>query len=140
MKHLLLFFLFSGSLDSFSQSIPVEQMAPNTVQYIHGRNGDGDTIRYNVQMSRKPNEIDAIYLHDLGLRCNCSNCQPTQPDTLRAICLVTLSPNGIAHARMGFVVIEQGKRPVYLDCRKKALKLPMAGWDFREVGVNEKQK
>lgn len=62
------------------------------------------------------------------------------PDTLRAIVLVTLSPNGIAHARMGFVVIEQGKRPVYLDCQKRALKLPMVGWDWREVGVNEKLK
>lgn len=62
-----------------------------------------------------------------------------KPDTLRAIILVTLFPNGIAHARMGFVVIEQGKRPVYLDCRKKALKLPQVGWGW-EVNPNYKQK
>lgn len=61
-----------------------------------------------------------------------------KPDTLRAIVLVTLSPNGIAHSRMGFVVISEGKRPVYLDCQKRALKLPMVGWGYREVGVNEK--
>jgi hypothetical protein len=60
----------------------------------------------------------------------------TQPDTLRAIILVTLSPNGIAHARMGYVVVEQGKRPVYLDCRKRALKLPQVGWGWEKVGKN----
>lgn len=62
------------------------------------------------------------------------------PDTLRAIVLVTLSPNGIAHSRMGFVVISEGKRPVYLDCQKKALKLPQVGWDWREVNPNVKLK
>lgn len=63
-----------------------------------------------------------------------------KPDTLRAILLVTLGyrRQGIAHARMGFVVICEGKRPVYLDCRKRALKWPVVGWDFREVGGKEK--
>lgn len=60
-----------------------------------------------------------------------------KPDTLRAICLVTLSSNGIAHARMGFVVISEGKPPVYLDCRKRALKWPMVGWGYREVKTNQ---
>lgn len=63
----------------------------------------------------------------------------TNPDTLRAICLVTLFHNGIAHARMGFVVIEHGKRPVYLDCRKRALKLPQVGWGYEIVNPNYKQ-
>lgn len=67
-----------------------------------------------------------------------ANKDVVKPDTLRAIVLVTLSPNGIAHSRMGFVVISEGKRPVYLDCRKKALKLPMVGWGYVEVGVNER--
>jgi hypothetical protein len=40
------------------------------------------------------------------------------------------SPNGIAHARTGYVVISEGKRPVYLDCNKRALKLPMVGWGW----------
>jgi hypothetical protein len=61
---------------------------------------------------------------------------PPTPDTLRAIILVTLSPNGIAHSRMGFVVISEGKRPVYLDCRKKALKLPAAGWGWEVINSN----
>lgn len=63
---------------------------------------------------------------------------PPSPDTLRAIVLVTLSPNGIAHARMGFVAISESKRPVYLDCQKKALKLPMVGWGYVEVGGKDK--
>lgn len=102
---------------AFSQSIPVEKMAPNTYQFIKGMNGDGDTLRYNIVIK-----------------------STITPDTSRAILLVTLSPNGIAHARMGYVVIEQGKPPVYLDCRKQALKWPQVGWDWREVGVNYKQK
>lgn len=63
-----------------------------------------------------------------------------KPDTIRAICLVTLFPNGIAHARMGFVVISDGKRPVYLDCQKKALKLPQVGWGYELVNPNKKEK
>lgn len=106
MKHLLLFILFSGSLDSFSQ--------------------DTKTLEYPP----KPVIIERYKIVQVPLE--------SKPDTLRAIVLVTLSPNGIAHARMGFVVISEGKRPVYLDCQKKALKLPQVGWDFKEVGVNEK--
>lgn len=60
----------------------------------------------------------------------------TTPDTIRAILLVTLAPNGIAHARMGFVVRQPGKPVVYLDCRKRALKRPQVGWDWREVKTN----
>lgn len=61
------------------------------------------------------------------------------PDTLRAIILVTMCPNCLAHARMGFVVIEQGKRPVYLDCNKKALKLPQVGWGYELIDPNYKR-
>lgn len=85
LKRLFLIFLFSGSLDSFSQ----------------------DTVYHRT------------------------------PDTLRAICLVTLFPNGISHARMGYVVIAEGKEVVYLDCRKNALKLPQVGWGYRVVNPNE---
>lgn len=54
-----------------------------------------------------------------GVAVSATRLEPT-PDTLRAICLVTLGYRNlnVAHARMGFVVIEQGKRPVYLDCRR----------------------
>lgn len=50
------------------------------------------------------------------------------------------SQQGIAHSRMGFVVIEQGKRPVYLDCRKRAIKWPQVGWGYEEVNPNYKDK
>lgn len=115
MKHLLLFILFSGSLDSFSQD-KMDTIHIGRLKLVF-RN---DTL-YN-QYFAGPMSKDVA-----------------TPDTLRAICLVTLSPNGIAHARMGFVVISQGKRPVYLDCNKRALKLPMVGWDFREVNTNYKK-
>lgn len=64
-----------------------------------------------------------------------------KPDTLRAILLVTLGyrRQGIAHARMGFVVICEGKRPVYLDCKKRALKWPMVGWGWVEVDKSNKK-
>lgn len=103
MKHLLLFFLFSGSLDSFSQDKP------------------------------------GIYLHDLGKECKCSKCIMPAPDTLRAVMLVTLSHryHGIAHARMGFVVVQPGRKTIYLDCRKRPLKYPAMGWGYEVVGGGE---
>lgn len=75
--------------------------------------------------------------------CRCSSGEVitrdvAKPDTLRAIILATLSPNGIAHARMGYVVIERYKRPVYLDCRKQALRGSQVGWGYIEVGGKEK--
>lgn len=108
MKKLLLIILFSGSLDSFSQ--------------------DTKTLEYPP----KPVVIERYKIVQVPLE--------SKPDTLRAILLVTLGyrQQGIAHARMGFVVIEQGKAPVYLDCQKRALKLPMVGWDWREVGGKNK--
>lgn len=107
MKHLILFFLFSGSLYSFSQEQSGHLLDTKT---------------------------DAIIQLPGG-----SYIWPApKPDTLRAICLVTLFPNGPAHARMGYVVIEHGKRPVYLDCRKRALKLPQVGWGYIEVNPNNK--
>lgn len=108
LKRLILLFLFSGSLDSFSQD-----------------------------------KIDTVYFGRTGLIFRNDTLinqfvTPATPDTLRAICLVTLFPNGIAHARMGYVVIAEGKEVVYLDCRKNALKLPQVGWGYRVVNPNEK--
>jgi hypothetical protein len=93
MKRLLLIWIFSGSLDSFSQDTLLQ--APDGTHFIK---------RY----------------------------QP-KPDTLRAIILVTTSPNGIAHSRMGYVVLQDGHKPVYLTCDKKALKLPQVGWAWVEA-------
>lgn len=62
-----------------------------------------------------------------------------KPDTLRAIILFTTTPNGIAHSRMGYVVIADGRKPMYLTCDKKALKLPQVGWGY-EVLTEQKIK
>lgn len=118
MKKLFLIWLFSGSLDSFSQ--------------------DTKTLEYPP----KPIDGRMIYLHSIGQPCSCSQCEAkNKPDTIRAILLVTLGyrQQGIAHARMGFVVISDGKRPVYLDCQKKALKLPMVGWNYQVIDPNYKK-
>jgi hypothetical protein len=112
---LTLAILFSASLSCFSQEA-------DTTQPLREYNWSGATsmrLYHNPDGSFEFRYPDAI------------------PDTLRAICLVTLHENGIAAARKGFVVIAQGKRPVYLDCNKKALKLPQVGWDFREVDPNK---
>jgi hypothetical protein len=94
MKKLLLFWIFSGSLDSFSQDTLLQ--APDGTHFI-------------------------------------KHYQP-KTDTLRAIILVTTYPNGVAHSRMGYVVIADGRKPVYLTCDKKALKLPYVGWGWVEAG------
>lgn len=121
MKHLLLISLLTVSLSGFGQTKTLEY-PPKPVE---------------ARIDKK----DTFYLHDVGRHCDCWQCyESRKPDTLRAICLVTLFPNGIAHARMGFVVIEQGKSVVYLDCRKRALKLPQVGWGYEVVNPNEKSK
>lgn len=116
LKRLLLIWIFSGSLDSFSQETKTLEYPPKPVD---GR----------------------VYLHDIGGPCKCSQClAKMKPDTIRAIILVTLSPNGIAHARMGYVVIAEGKEVVYLDCRKRALKMPQVGWGYRVGLINKINK
>lgn len=108
LKRLLLLFLFSGSLDSFSQTDSGFKI--ETTDGVFHMTSDGRIIR-----------------------------PAPKPDTLRAICLVTLFPNGIAHARMGYVVIAEGKEVAYLDCRKNALKLPQVGWGYKLIDPNYKQ-
>jgi hypothetical protein len=111
MKKLLLIWFFSGSLDGHSQA--------RTLEY------PGKLMEARIY-KRPDFRIDTVFHRT--------------PDTLRAIILVTLSQNGTAHARMGYVVIEQGKRPVYLDCRKRALKLPQVGWGWEKLTGNIKLK
>jgi len=131
MKHLLLFIFFSGSLDSFSQD--TLSKPTDTIWWVNNPPFSGCLkLCVNPDALRLSTGILVYSAHE--------ERAAAKPDTLRAICLVTLHENGIAVARKGFVVIAQGKRPVYLDCRKRALKMPQVGWDFREVNVNYKQK
>lgn len=121
LKRLFLIWIFSGSLDSFSQ---------DTTKL--------DLSKLGPAVTTTGTPYSIAYMHDFGQPCRCSQClAKMKPDTLRAICLVTLFPNGIAHARMGFVVIEQGKEVRYLDCRKRALKLPQVGWGYRLINPND---
>lgn len=115
-KFFTIFLLFSASLTAFSQSIPLDDMAPNTTQYILGKNGDGDTLRYHIRLEDR-----------------------VKPDTLRALILASMCRKCAAEPMPGYVVIERYKRPVYLDCRKRALRWPQVGWDFREVDLNYKK-
>lgn len=78
-------------------------------------------------------KAEKLYLWPDG-KLSVLNPSLPKPDTLRAIILVTTTPNGVAHARMGFVVIAEGRKPVYLTCDKKALKLPQVGWGWVEAG------
>lgn len=116
LKHLFLLMFFSGSLDSFSQ---VKDTTQPLRQFDGSKWGEVTTAATGVKFQTGTVEW---------------RLPVTTPDTLRAIILVTLSPNGIAHARMGYVVIAEGKEIVYLDCRKRALKMPQVGWGYRVVG------
>lgn len=118
MKRLILIWLFSASLTAFSQNI--------------------DSTTKLRQFNRPDNPTNSDFGGYTTGRAISMSDFIIKPDTLRASILVTLSPNGIAHARMGFVVVQQGKRPVYLDCRKRALKLPQVGWGYVEVNPNLK--
>lgn len=120
MKKLLLLFLFSGSLDGFSQV-----NADSLLKKVD------DLIARCKKMGAEMDEYEKNNLGDIG--------GVVKPDTLRAIVLVTLFQNGPAHARMGYVVIQDGRKPVYLDCNKKALKLPQVGWGWEVVDSNYKK-
>lgn len=128
-------FLLSISLTSFSQ---VSQYAICYHNTPACRCSGGEAVVRDTVNRRTPDT--AWWVKNPPFSGCLKLCVTNKPDTLRAIILVTLSPNDIAHARAGYVVIEQGKRPVFLDCRKRALKGSQVGWDFREVGVNEKMR
>lgn len=115
---LTLFLLLSTSLSSFSQVSQLAICYHNTpaCRCSSGEVAVRDTVNRRTS--------DTTWWVNNPPFSGCLNLCATHPapDTIRAIILVTMCPNCLAHARMGFVVIEQGKRPVYLDCRKQALK------------------
>lgn len=123
MKKLFLILLFSGSLDSFSQ-------VPDTSQPL--RQFDASKWGAHVIRTNEVKDIDGYIIGRVGR----VDTAVIKPDTIRAIVLVTLFPNGIAHSRMGFVVIQDGRKPVYLTCDKKPLKLPQVGWGYELVEPN----
>lgn len=129
MKRLLLLFFFSGSLDSFSQSTPEDTLTLAEFRKIDTANRPINVpYTWNVR-TMEMKDIDRWYYTGW-----------IKADTLRAVCLITLGHRqlGIAHARMGFVVIQPWQPVIYLDCDKRPLKKPAKGWAY-EV-VNEKIK
>ena len=102
MKHLLLFFLFSGSLDSFSQSV-------DTTQPL--RQFDAD--RWGISAS--DSSVRILMKADFY-----------QPDTLRATLIVYHDgAASLVHTMPGFVVRQYGKDEIYLDDRMRLVKSPM---------------
>lgn len=95
MKHLILIFLFSGSLDSFSQQLP------------------GELPKSEYTLEVKP---------ATGYLVECCK-MITKPDTLRATLIVYFDRGpAILHTKPGFVVRQFGKDEVYLDDRKRVIK------------------
>jgi len=130
MKHILLFFLFSGSLDSFCQVRSVQDLVEDF------KKGKSFAATLGSDTSKK-----TMFLVG-GKLIYHSNEHTSElniaPDTMRAIILVTLSAERFnlsnAHARVGYVVLQAGKEPMYLDCRKTPLKLPQVGWGYKILG------
>lgn len=102
MKHLLLFFLFSGSLDGFSQ-------VPDTTQPLRQFGTKGWSIKL------PDSSIKVLTMADFYPK--------PKPDTLRCT-LIVYYDNGpaILHTKPGFVV--RGEREIYLDDRKRVIKAP----------------
>lgn len=122
MKHLLLTLLFSASLAAFSQ-------VSDTTQPL--RQHDGSNLALGISAA------DGFTI-ELG-RAITGNVTYPKPDTLRAIILVTMCRRCAAEPMPGYVVIEPGKRPVYLDRCKKALKWPQVGWGYELIDPNYKK-
>lgn len=96
MKHLLLFILFSGSLDGFSQA-----------------KNDTTDLGKGVYMIRYKDSLVGLYRH-------------AKPDTLRATLIVYYDKGpAILHTKPGFVVRQLGKEEVYLDDRLRVVKSPL---------------
>jgi hypothetical protein len=104
MKHLLFLFIFSGSLDGFSQVV-------STTQPLR---------QFDVT------KLPICYHNTPDCRCNSGTVvqfgEPA-PDTLRATLIVYYDNSpAILHTKPGFVVRQTGKDEVYLDDRKKVIK------------------
>lgn len=106
MKHLLLFFLFSGSLDGFNQV-----------------NADSLLKRCNTLIARCNKmvaEMDEYEMKNLDIK------GVTNRDTLRCTLFVYYDRGpSIVHTKPGFVVKQSGKDDIYLDDRKRVIKAPL---------------
>ena len=104
MKHLLLFFLFSGSLDGFSQ-------LPDTVQRQF------DISKFGSPITSSSKGAQTIQVGTVEWRL------PIKPDTLRCTLIVYYDRGpAFLHTKPGYVV--RGEHEVFLDDKKKIIKAP----------------
>lgn len=104
MKKLLLFFIFSGSLDCFCQTTGTMRsliIGPDTL--IQGSDGTFSIKRYEVKS-----------------------------DTIRAT-LIVYYDSGLAilHTKPGYVVRKLGEEEVYLDDKKRVVKSPLEVFSYK---------
>lgn len=109
MKHPLLLLLIITSLNTFSQAPTSSGL--HTLTIHPGRNGDYDTLSFDIRMRPKY-------------------------DTVRAELLVTFTSRrwGVAHARPGYVVKRGGEVVWYLNDHKKRFPPQVAFWGWRIKG------
>lgn len=108
MKHLLLLFLFSGSLSSFSQ----------------------DTLKQGSHVMRT-NEVKDYDRYVIGEVVPATR-GVVKPDTLRCTLIVYYdSGPAILHTKPGFVVRQWNMDDVYLDDRKKIIKAPWEVYGYK---------
>lgn len=106
LKRLFLLWIFSGSLDGFSQ------VSITTLP------GDGSVIMNRPCSHNLPN-------------CKCMKIDVITPDTLHAELLITTTTRrwGVAHARDGYVV-RKGNEVTYLDNNHKPFPMCVTVWGW----------
>lgn len=116
MKHLLLVFLFSGSLDGFSQTV-------DTTQLLR---------QLNTTMWGCPITSGSVGSKQLQSGSVERQLPVSKPDTLRATLIVYYDRGpAILHTKPGFVVLRGGKEDVYLDDRKRVVKAPLEVFSYK---------
>lgn len=115
MKKLLLFFIFSGSMDSFSQVVDTTQPR----QF--------DAYKWGVPVtygSLGEKQLQSGYAEwRLSLPA---------PDTIRATLIVYYDRGpAILHTKLGYVVRKWGEEDVYLDDKKRVVKSPLEVFSYK---------
>jgi hypothetical protein len=109
MKHLLLVFLFSGSLEGFSQT------TDTTLQL-----SQFDTSKWGSPVTNGSLSSKQVRSGSVEWRLPVS-----KPDTIRATLIVYYDRGpAILHTKPGFVVMRFDKDDVYLDDKRRVVKAP----------------
>jgi hypothetical protein len=125
MKRLLLIWIFSGSLDSFSQDTAKHHALP--------------PCKHNLP-NCKCLRISEPIADTLPTYCNTAGVTliTYRTDTTRSVLLVTGKPPAFTHAVNGYCVRKNGACVGHLDSRGRLFKLPVRVWGC-EVNQNRKR-